>query len=201
MKTSAKILSILGCAYAMTTASLVAQLYTFDEFGNSSGLGISPGAMQLDPSGAIGLPTPVMVFNLPFSVVPGDVILNEPQNPAAPIPSDLVRFWNPTGGGPSQIIFYSDFSTTDPADAPADTGLPSGLMSLIIRIPEVGPEGNNGALYTPTGNQPGFILSTTVPPATYNIISDVPEPRTVALIVAGAGLLLVTLKQHPQINV
>jgi hypothetical protein len=201
MKTSAKILSILGCAYAMTTASSFAQLYTFDEFGNSSGLGISPGAMQLDPSGAIGLPTPVMVYNLPFPVIPGDVILQEPNPLGLNRTSDLVRFWNPTGGGPSQIIFYSDFSTTDPADSPADTGIPSGLMSLIVTIPEVGPEGNNGALYTPTANQPGFILSTTVPPATYNIISDVPEPGITALTFVGAGLLLFTLKTRQQTNV
>jgi hypothetical protein len=196
MKTSAKILSILGCAYAMTTASLVAQLYTFDEFGNSSGLGISPGAMQLDPSGAIGLPIPVMVYNLPFSVIPGDVILPEPPGPGINRNSDVIRFWNPSGGGPSQIIFYSDFTSADPADSPADTGLPSGLMSLIVTIPEVGPEGNNGALYTPTANQPGFILSTTVPPATYNIISDVPEPSTLALAFLSGGLSLFLLKQR-----
>jgi hypothetical protein len=197
MKTSIKTLSILSCTCALTASSAFAQIFTFDEFGKSSGTGISPGAMQLDPSG--GLPGLVMVYNLNFSVIPGDVALTEP---GAPIPgpfSDIVRFWNPTGGGPSQIIFYSDVSSADPADAPADTGLPQQLFNLVV-INEVGPEGNNGAVYTPTPNQPGSV-NAAVPPPTYNIISDVPEPGTVTLIVAGAGLLLFTLKQRHQTNV
>jgi hypothetical protein len=197
MKTFIKILSLLGCGYAMTTVSSFAQLYTFDEFGNSSGSGISPGIMLPDPSG--GLAGNVLVYNLGISVIPGDVILLEPGT-SPQRESDIVRFWTPTSGGPSQIIFYSDFSTTDPADSPADTGLPSGLMPLIVTIPEVGPEGNNGALYTPTANQPGSV-NAAVPPPTYNIISDVPEPGAVTLIFAGAGLLLFTLKQRHQTNV
>ena len=115
MKTSIKILSLLGCAYAMTTASMFAQLYTIDEFGKSSGPGISPGAMQLDPSGA--LTVPVLVYNLNFPVISGDVVLTEPGAPTPGPFSDVVRFWNPTGAGPSQIIFYSDASAADPADA------------------------------------------------------------------------------------
>ncbi len=177
MKPSTKTLIALGCAYAIATASSFAQttqIYTFDEFGNSTGPGISPGVMQPDPSGGIPAPTPVLVYNLAFPVIPGDVVLTEPGNPAgSQQDSDIVRFWDPTGGPQSQIIFYSDFSATDPADSPADTGLPAGLMSLAVTIPEIGPEGNNGAVYTPTANDPGFILSTAVPPATYNIISDV----------------------------
>jgi hypothetical protein len=196
MKTSTNILSVLGCAYAITTASSFAQLYTFDEFGKSSGPGISPGAMQLDPSG--GLPGVVMVYNLAFSVIPGDVALTEP---GAPIPgpfSDIVRFWNPTGGGPSQIIFYSDFSSADPADAPADTGLPQQLFNLVV-INEVGPEGNNGALYTPPPGGPGSVAGAVG--LQYNIISDVPEPNTLALTIASAGLLLLTLKTRRQTDV
>ena len=85
--------------------------------------------LQPDPSGAIGLPVPVLVYNLAFSVIPGDVVMTEPGSPAgSQQDSDIVRFWNPTGGGPSQIIFYSDFSATDPADSPADTGMPPGSM-------------------------------------------------------------------------
>jgi hypothetical protein len=197
MNASIKILFAFTCAYAITTASSFAQLYTFDEFGNSSGLGISPGILQPDPSGAIGLPVPVLVYNLPFSVIPGDVVLTEPGNPAgSQQDSDIVRFWNPTGSGPSQIIFYSDFSATDPADSPADSGLPLGSMPLLVTIPEIGPEGNNGAVYTPTPNQPGFILSTAVPPATYNIISDVPEPGTLALAILGSGTVLLAVRRR-----
>ena len=194
MKSSIKILLAMSCAYVITATSSSAQIYTFDEFGNSSGTGISPGNLQPDPSG--GLAANVLVYNLAFSVIPGDVILREPGTPTGTGESDLVRFWNPTGGGPSQIIFYSDFSATDPADSPADTGLPSTGMPLSIGIPEVGPEGNNGAVYTPTPNQPGFILSTALPPATYNIISDVPEPGTLAMLVLGSGLSLFLLKRR-----
>ena len=63
MKPSIKILFTLGCAYAITTASSFAQLvYTFDEFGNSSGLSsappISPGILQPDPSGSAWIARP-----------------------------------------------------------------------------------------------------------------------------------------------
>jgi hypothetical protein len=196
MKSSTKILSLLGCAYAITTASSFAQVYTFDEFGNSSGPGISPGAMQLDPSG--GLPIPVMVYNLAFPVVMGDVVLTEPGQPTTGPYSDVIRFWNPTGNGPSQIIFYSDVSSADPADAPADTGLPQQLIiapTNPVFINEVGPEGNNGAVYIPGG------LQGTIPGAVglqYNIISDVPEPSAVALTIVGAGLLVFALKTRRQ---
>jgi hypothetical protein len=196
MKFSTKILSTLGCAYAITTTSLFAQVYTFDEFGNSSGPGISPGVMQLDPSG--GLPIPVMVYNLAFPVVMGDVVLMEPGQPTTGPYSDVIRFWNPTGNGPSQIIFYSDVSSADPADAPADTGLPQQLIiapTNPVFINEVGPEGNNGAVYIPGG------LQGTIPGAVglqYNIISDVPEPSAVALTIVGAGLLVFALKTRRQ---
>lgn len=193
MKSSIKTLFVFACLYAITTASLFAQIYTFDEFGNSSGTGITPGILQPDPSG--GLAANVLVYNLPFPVIPGDVVLTEAGTPGATA-SDIVRFWDPTGAGPSQIIFYSDFSSSDPPDSPADTGLPPRLMPLSITVPEVGPEGNNGAIYTPTANQPGFILSTALPPATYNIISDVPEPNAVALVALGGGILLSLFKRR-----
>ena len=47
-----------------------------------------------------------------------------------------------------------------------------------------------------TPNQPGFILSTSLPPATYNIISDVPEPYALALAAVSSALLLVSLKRR-----
>ena len=166
MKPSTKTLFALGCAYAITTASSFAQLvYTFDEFGNSSGPSsappISPGVLQPDPSGALGLLVPVLVYNLPLPVVPGDVVLTEPGNPATGGQnSDVIRFWNPTGINATQIIFYSDNSTTEPGDVPpdaglADTGLPPQLFNPVF-IPEVGPEGNNGAVYTPARGRAWF---------------------------------------------
>ena len=202
MKPSTKTLLALGCAYAMTASSLSAQLvYTFDEYGNSSGPSsgppISPGVLQPDPSGALGLPVPVLVYTVPLPLVSGDVVLTEPGNPSTEnVYSDVVRFWNPTGVNLTQIIFYSDFSAADPPDAPADTGLPQQLINPII-IPEVGPEGNNGAIYTPPAGGPGSLPGALI---TYNIISDgvVPEPGTMALAGLGGGLLLLTLKRRHQ---
>jgi hypothetical protein len=200
MKTSIKILSILCCACALTASSAFAQIYTIDEFGNSSGPGVSPGVMQLDPSG--GLPVPVLVYNLTFPVTIGDVVLTEPGQPSTGPYSDVVRFWQPTANGPGQIIFYSDVSATDPADAPADTGVPTALIIAHpnpVFINEVGPEGNNGAIYSPLPGDPGSISGVTA--VQYNIISDVPEPNAVALTIVGAGLLLFTLKPRHQTNI
>ena len=128
--------------------------------------------------------------------------MTEPGGPAGGEQySDVVRFWDPTSGPTSQIIFYSD--TDEAVLAPADTGLPSTSLPLSVIIPEVGPEGNNGAVYTPTANQPGYILSTAVPPATYDIVSDgvVPEPATVALAALGGGLLLLIQQRRHQAGI
>jgi PEP-CTERM motif-containing protein len=200
MKSSIKILFAIGCAYAIATASSSAQLYTFDENGNSSGPSsappISPGALQPDPSG--GLAVPVLVYNLALPVITGDVVLLEPGNPATGGQySDVVRFWNPTGANATQIIFYSDVSATDPANDLADTGLPQLINPVFIN--EVGPEGNNGALYTPAPGGPGSVAGAVG--LQYNIISDVPEPSALALAALAGGLLLFTLKRRTQIKV
>lgn len=207
MKPTTKNLIVLGCAYAITVTTSFAQLYTFDENGNSSGPTsgppISPGVLQPDPSG--GLLVPVLVYNLPLPLITGDVVLVEPGNPATGGQySDVIRFWNPTGINMTQIIFYSDNSTTEPGDVPpdsglADTGLPAQLINPVF-IPEVGPEGNNGALYTPPAGGPGSIPGAVG--LQYNIISDspVPEPSALALSVLGGGLLLAALKRRHQAN-
>ena len=198
MKSTTKTLLAAACACAMVHTSSFAQLYTFDEYGNSSGPAsappISPGIMQADPSG--GLTAPVMVFTVALPLITGDVVLLEPGNPATGGQySDVVRFWNPTGINMTQIIFYSDFSAADPADAPADTGLPQNLINPVF-INEIGPEGNNGALYTPPPGGPGSIAGAVG--LQYNIISDgvVPEPGIVALISCGGSLLLFVLKRR-----
>jgi len=199
MKRPAQILLAVACACALTPDTLFAQLiFTFDEYGTSTSSAspppISPGIMQPDPSG--GLTVPVLVYTVPLPLVTGDVVLTEPGNPAGGPNSDVVRFWNPTGINQTQIIFYSDFSAADPPDAPADTGLPAQLLNPVIVIPEIGPEGNNGAVYTPPAGGPGSLPGALVQ---YNIISDgrVPEPGTMALAGLG-GLLLLALKRRRQ---
>ena len=197
MKRLTQTLLALACAWALTPTPLFAQLiFTFDESGNISGppaLPLAPGVLQPDPSG--GLTVPVLVYTVPLPLVTGDLLLTEP---GAPVPgpfSDVVRFWNPTGGNISQIIFYSDVSTSDPPDALADTGLPTQLINPVV-INETGPEGNNGAIYAPTsgpGSFPGALVQ-------YNIISDgaVPEPGTLALAGLGGGLMLLALRRRRQ---
>src|SRR5579859_5770719 len=201
MKSSIKTMFVFSCVYVITAVPSFAQLiYTFDEFGNSSGPSsappISPGVLQPDPSG--GVSGPVLVYTLPLPIVTGDVVLTEPGNPSTGGQnSDIVRFWNPTGINLTQIIFYSDVSAADPADSPADTGLPAQLISPIF-IPEVGPEGNNGATYTPPAGAPGSTLAGVV--IQYNIISDVPEPGTVALAILAGGTLLLSMKRRQTAN-
>ncbi len=86
-----------------------------------------------------------------------------------------------------------------PDAAPADTGLPTVLINPVF-LNEVGPEGNNGAIYTPDPGAPGSVAGAVI---TYNIISDssVPEPNTLALAVLGAGLLVITLKRRHSASV
>jgi hypothetical protein len=183
MKKLTKAAIVFGFTLAVASSTSFAQFtFTIDEFGGP--LTSLPSTIGPDPSG--GVAGPVLIYTLPFAVVPGDVILSEPGQ-VPPLTSDVVRFWNPTGINQTEIIFYSDFSTTDPADAPADVGMPPQLQSLTVTIPEVGPEGNNGAVYVANPGMPG----STSAPVQYNIISDtsVPEPGTGALLLSGVGLL------------
>jgi hypothetical protein len=179
MKNFTKAAIMFGFTLAFASNTSFAQ-FTIDEFGGPTTS--FPSFIGLDPSG--GVAGPVLIYTLPFAVVAGDVILSEPGQPPRP-DSDIIRFWNPTGVNQSELIFYSDVSTTDPADAPADVGLPTQFQSLTIRINEVGPEGNNGAVYLASPGMPG----STSAPVQYNIISDVPEPGILTLLFSGVGLL------------
>src|SRR5690242_18433518 len=83
----------LGQANALT--------FTFDEFG--TGIFVTnpvPSVIGPDPSG--GLSGPVLIYFLPIATVTGDVVLSEPGQPAAGPSSDIIRFWDPTGGPQTQ---------------------------------------------------------------------------------------------------
>ena len=188
MKQLMKLGSLVAVASAFVTTTVFAQTntFSFDENGNGTfnGLVVPGGLVAADPSG--GVAGPVLIYTLP-AVVPqltiGDVVLLETINPTNI--SDVIRFWEF-----NQVIFYSDRETGSSGDSdPADmSGLPSFLLANQAVMPEVGVEGNNGANYHALPGQPGWDGS---PLGTqFKLISDVPEPGSIALSTLGGGLLL-----------
>jgi hypothetical protein len=155
-----------------------AALITVDENGNGIGT-TENGSLRPDP-GPGGLPS-VLTYNLPFTATPGDVALSgiEPGFPF-PVVFDYIRF-----NGNGTLVFYSDNVLT--FDSLADTpGPPLRFYANRNTISEVGPEGDNGALYTPIAGQPGFDPGA----PTYHFISDgsaaaIPEPASIMILSAG----------------
>ncbi len=166
------------CAGVIFAASaFAAPIITVDENGN----GFSDATrltFRLGPDIGPGGLSSVLIYNLgvPTTVV-GDVGLT-----AAEGVFDFVRF-----NGNGTLIFYSD--NVPVADSIGDTPSPPLRLYANLRfVPEIGPEGNNGAFYTPGPNDPGFIPGASV---TYHFVSDgvVPEPSSIFLLLSGAGLL------------
>ena len=158
-----------------------AALITVDENGNGIGT-IGGGSLKPDP-GPGGLPS-VLTFNLPFAATQGDVGLLSLEPMVGFAIFDIIRF-----NGNGTLDFYSD--NVPFFDSLGDTpGPPVILYPNRILILEVGPEGNNGAFYTPTGGQPGFDPSE----PTFHFISDgsaLPEPASIAIL--GTALLGIAL--------
>ena len=166
---------------------------TVDEYGagtftNTAGFSRSLRGVLQNDLGPGGLRS-VLTYDLlmPPGLVSGDVFMTETSGAIF----DVVRFNSFNG----TLVFYSD--NIDGADSPGDTpSPPTSFYPTTIRIPEVGPEGNNFSVYTPTAGQPGFVAGA-AGPVTYTLISDghtpspVPEPSSLVLlgtgIVAAAG--------------
>jgi hypothetical protein len=180
--------ALLGLAFAFAGGgSVKAVSITVDENGhgtlvNDLGIVFSlPFTLQNDP-GPGGLNN-VLTYSLltPPALTAGDVLITEPGDGL----QDVVRF-NPTetcSGGTGCLVFYSD--NLGGVDALADTPTPpQAFYGNTVIIPEIGPEGNNSAIYTPTAGQPGFVPGFVV---TYTLISDVsvPEPASLALLATG----------------
>ena len=150
-------------------------------FRNTAGFfSTLPCALLPDP-GPGGLSATVTYGLLnPPGLTAGDLVLFETGTPTGTV-SDVIRF-NPLQNGGS-LVFYSDMS--DGVDALADTGFPHALYTNVLSVFEVGPEGNNGYIYTPTAGQPGFVAGAGGP-VTYDITSDaVPEPASLTLLAVG----------------
>ena len=167
---------------------------TVDENGGGSidfGAGPVPlAALMLADPGPLGLPSALTYVGLPFPGVIGDVLLIEPGDTE---PSDLIRF-----NGDGTLVFYSDGAAPSaPVDGDADladTGLPGATYPNFVAILELGPEGNNGATYTPLPGQPGF---DPVYLPTFNFISDIPEPGSMTLVgLAVVGLLVIKRRKN-----
>jgi hypothetical protein len=188
----------LACSAAATTAAHatptpISLLITVDENGigslNNNGT-ISPlsGTILPDPGpGGLAATLTYSLVGLP-SPFAGDVLLQD--GVGGPV-LDVVRF-NGTPASASaaalaSLVFYSDSS--DGVDALADTPSPPGAFyANNIRIQELGTETDNGAFYTPSIGQPGFVAGFA---ATYVLISDgsgpppLPEPATLFLLASG----------------
>jgi hypothetical protein len=174
------------CALTTALGQTNQQIWSLDENGPAllSGriVGFANGVYKPDPiSGIVGWYYPL------GPSVPGDVLLLEP--PQTTLTSDLLRF---DGQG---VFFFSDLEAgtlnPDKADVPV---IPNPINPVILS--EVGPENNNGAFYFPNPNQPGFDLSGQLPGLAYNIISDIPEPGSLALLLTGVGLLALNTVQR-----
>lgn len=162
---------------------------TIDENGNaaSSNPGVlgAPVSQGLVPDPTFGITGPVVLYSLGDIALQGEVIITEPSASATLVVSDVIRFVQLTPGI-NRILFYSD--NADGGDALADTGLPTQTFGTNPQtLMEVGTEGDNGAFYHPTANQPGFITGLDV---TYHFISEVPEMNTIVAGFAVAGMVV-----------
>jgi hypothetical protein len=148
-----------------------------------------PGFLQNDP-GPGGLPN-ALTYTTPAGLVVGDLLIHEPSGQE----SDLIR-WNDN----ATLVFYSDLPQGEPPEIPpdaADIGLPTGSYPNGLSVIETGvlgypysETGWNGYVYTPLAGQPGY--NPAAPGSTYIIISDVPEPTSLMLVVVGlVGALMI----------
>ena len=183
MRKMTKVTLLLVVTSAVAVTSSFGQVLTFDENGNSSGGPAGPLPFSVAPDPISGIPT--LVYTLPVAVTPGDVLVSELAT--SQTNSDLLRFqgnhlWVFSDSEPGEHLDLADVPVIPP---------PSTNFPVAGTFPEIGPEGNNGIVYTPLAGQPGFLTGGQL---TYHFISDVPEPASLALL--GFGSLVVLMARR-----
>jgi PEP-CTERM motif len=171
---------------------------TVDENGhgtltNTAGFSGALASGLLPDPGPGGLPS-VLTYSLlsPPGLVAGDVLFDGPGTlePGFFGGGDVVRFNSGEtcpDGTTGCLVFYSD--NADGFDSLADTSAPPGaLYTNVAHVAELGTEGVNLAIYTPTAGEPGFVAGADGP-VTYVLYSDIPEPGTLSLFGFGLAAL------------
>jgi PEP-CTERM motif-containing protein len=186
MKKLMKLLAPSGFASVIALTTALGQPYpgetwNLDENGPAlltgpTIVGYSNGTNRTDPVSGI---TTLWYHLGGASNAPGDVLLLEPLTLAT---NDVLRF---DGQG---VYFFSDREPGNPNPDRADVSLMPQTFNAVV-LAEIGPEGTNGVHYIPGPGMPGFDTSGFLPGIQYNIISDVPEPASVVLLLGGAALL------------
>jgi hypothetical protein len=182
MEKSFQVIFVLSFTFVISATKLFAQPYSLDENGNGfQYIELNPFPMPFevapDPSGGIST-SPVLIYSLGAPVVSGDVALMEPDGSTI---ADLLRFFTPAGGGNSDVIFYSQVD-----DTLAGVGIPHSVNP--VEISETSPD----TLWSPAPNQPGG--NGGIHPVSeifrYDIITEVPEPSSMALLLVASGVWL-----------